>query len=42
MLFKKPFFMLAKDQALVWACNKKKIQNIYAAVSKIFSDQDTQ
>lgn len=27
-----------QDQALVWACNKKKIQNIYAAVSKIFSD----
>lgn len=36
MLFEKPFFMLAKDQALVWACNKKKLKIFMQQCPKYF------
>lgn len=36
LFFKKPFFMLAKDQALVWACNKKKFKIFMQQCPKYF------
>lgn len=40
---KKTLFMLAKDQALIWACNKKKFKIFMQQCPKYsLSDQDTQ